>query len=82
MSGDLIEIFKIIQFLIMVDIFQTGNLLSRQIWKTKSTNQLDLFAKKVEYFWNKMHNQIEISNSIKDKLINYVGWEKIVRKRI
>ena len=42
MGDDLIEIFKIMKFLIIVDIFfnispQTRNLLSRQIWKEKKT---------------------------------------------
>ena len=57
MRGDLIKIFKITNeisnhgsdTLIFFNIsLQTGNLLSRQISKTKSTNQLDLdgFRKK------------------------------------
>ena len=57
------------EFLIMVDILlnvfpQTGNLLPRQISKTKSTNQLDFFANKVIYFWKKLSNQIKNSEKI------------------
>ena len=41
----------------------TVNLLSRQISKIKSIDQLEFFANKVIYFWNKLPNQIKDSNS-------------------
>ena len=48
MRGDLIETFKIMEFLIVVDIFfnispQIENLLSKLISKINSTNQLDFW---------------------------------------
>ena len=51
-------------FLIMVDVFfyialRTGNFLSREILKSKSINQLDIFVANREiYFWNKLPNEI------------------------
>ena len=68
MGGDLIETYKIMEFLIIVDIFssQIGNLLSKQISKTKSINQLDFLANRVICFWNKLTNQINNSNSTKN----------------
>ena len=55
MRGDQIKIFKIMKFLNMVNMFfnispQTGKLLSRQISKTMSMNQLDLFANRRIFF--------------------------------
>ena len=38
---------------------QIANLLSRQISKTKSINQLDFFTNRVIYFWNKLPNHIK-----------------------
>ena len=38
---------------------RVGNLLFRQISKTKSTNQLDFFANRVIYFQNKLPNLIK-----------------------
>ena len=61
---------------------QTGNLLSRQISKSKSINQFDFFANRVIYFWNELINQIENSNSIKNLRLNWIVSEKVVRKRI
>ena len=52
------------EFLIMVDIFfkifsRTENLLSRQIFKTMSTHQLNFFLLiDVIHSWNKLPNQI------------------------
>ena len=50
----------------MVGIFRTRNLLSRQISKTKPTNQLDFSAYRVEYFYNKLPYQIKIK----------IAWKK------
>ena len=51
MKFDLIEIFWIMEFPIMVNILnntpQIGKLLSRQISKVKFTNQVDIFVKRV-----------------------------------
>ena len=44
---------------------ETGNLLSGQISKTKSINQLYFFANRVIYFLNKLPNQIKNGSSIK-----------------
>ena len=72
----------------MLDIFlnispQTGNLQSRQISKTKSINQLDFFANRAIYFWNKLPNQIKNSNSVKKILsLNKMVLEKMIRKII
>ena len=48
MRGDLIETFKIMEFLIMVDIFSIFllglEILTKRIPKTKSTNQLDVLC--------------------------------------
>ena len=59
------------KFLIMVDIVfnispRTGNLLSRQISKTESTDQLDFFANKAIHFWNALLNQIKKSNRVEN----------------
>ena len=84
--GDLIETLKIINgisnygwhfFNIST---QTGNLLSRQIWKIKSTNQLDFFANWVIYSWKKLSNQIKNSKNVKNfkiKLDDF--WKKKLR---
>ena len=56
MRGNLIETFKITNGISKIgkhffDISpQTGNLPSRQIFKTNSTNQLDLFPNRIIYF--------------------------------
>ena len=70
MRGDLCEIFKIINgisnYARHLNIsLQTGNLLSKQIAKTKSINQLDILANRKIYIWNKWPNQIKNSNSLK-----------------
>ena len=87
MRGDLIETFKIMEILIMADIFlnispQTGNSLSRQIWKNKSTNQLDFLAISVIYFWNKLPNQIKNSNTVENVKIKLDDIKKMLRKSI
>ena len=57
-GDDLIETFKIINGISNYgwNLFnissQTENLLSRQILKTKSMNQLDFFANRIIHFWN------------------------------
>ena len=56
---------------------QTGNLLSKQISKTKSTKQLDFFANRVIYFGNKLPNQIKGSNRVEN--FNLMNSE--IRKR-
>ena len=57
------------EFLTIVDFLsispQTGNLQSRKISKTKSTNQLDLYAKGVIYFGDKLPNQLKNSDNAK-----------------
>ena len=74
------------EFLIIVDIFfnislRTGNLLSRQIFTSKSTNQLDFFANKLIYFKNKLPNQIKNRNSVKEKLrLDWRISEKMLTK--
>ena len=45
---------------------QTGNLLTRQISKTKSTNRLNVFPNRAIHFWNKLLNKIKNSNSLKN----------------
>ena len=41
---------------------QTGNLLPRQNSKTKSTNQLNFFAKRVIYLPNRIKNNNDVEN--------------------
>ena len=48
----------------------------------KSTNQLDVFANRVIYFWNKLPNQIKNSNKIKKLRLNWMILEKMVRKSL
>lgn len=70
MRGDLIETFKILngfskygaQFFNISP--RTGNLLSRQISKTKSTKQLDFFSNRVIHFWNKLPCHVKNSSSV------------------
>ena len=73
-----------LEILIMTDIFQyfswTWNLLSRQILKYKSTNHLDLFAKRVTYFWNKLSDQIDNCNSAENFKIRFEGLRKNGKK--
>ena len=74
------------EFLITVDIFfnispRSGNLLSRQYSKNKSINQMDLFAKKVIYFWKKLPNQIKNSNN-KKNILNWMISVKIILEGI
>ena len=83
MKGDLIETFKIIKGIsnyggyFFLDISpQTGNLLSMQISKTKSINQLDFFANRVKYFWNKLPNQIKNSDSVENLKIELDEFRK------
>ena len=70
MRGDLIETFKIINGISKYgnEFFniseRTGNLLSRQISKTKSTKQLDFFSNRVIYYWNKLPTYVKNSVSI------------------
>ena len=72
MKVDLIETFKIINGISNYGRHffnispRTGNFLSRQISKTKSTNQLDFLANKVKYFWNKLPNQIKNSKNVEN----------------
>ena len=70
----------------MVDIFfnispQTGNLLSRQISKTVSMKQLDFFANRRIYFWNRLANQIKNSNSVLSFKIKMYGFRKNGKKK-
>ena len=87
MKSDLIETFKIINGISNYGRHffnispQTGNLLSRQISKTKSTNQLDFFANRVIYFWNKSPNQIKNSNSVKKIKIKLDDFRKNGKKK-
>ena len=58
------------EFLITVDVFfyispQTENLLSKEISKTKFSNQLDIIANKMIDFWYKLPIQIKNRNSVK-----------------
>ena len=70
MRVDLIETFKIIngiskygkQFFNISE--RTGNLLSRQISKTKSTRQLDFFSNRVIKYWNKLPTDVKNSTSV------------------
>ena len=55
---------------------QIGNLLSRQILKTKSINCLHIFAYKIIYFWNKLPNQIKNSTSVKNLKIKLDDFRK------
>ena len=60
MKGDVIENFKIVNEISNFGRHSlkispsVGNLLSRQISKTKSINQLYIFANILTYFWNKL----------------------------
>ena len=54
----------------------TGNLLSREISKTKSVNKLDFFVSRMIYFWNKWPNQIKNNNSVKNLRLNWMISEK------
>ena len=56
---------------------QTGNLLSMQISKANSIMQLDVFDKRVKYFWNKLLDQIK-----KKKWLNWMNSEIMVKKEI
>ena len=67
MIGDLIETLKINGIFSHGRYFFSispgnGNFLSRQISKTKSTNQLDFFASRVIYFWNELPIQLKNGN--------------------
>ena len=58
----MVDIFSILEIIVKTDfknIFSSWKLLSRQISKTKSTNQRDFFAYRVIYFWDKLPNQIK-----------------------
>ena len=74
MRGDLIETFKIINGISNYDIHSfnisplTGNLLSSEILKTKSINQLDLLIYKQIYFSKKLFNLIKSNSSVKEKI--------------
>ena len=71
------------KFLIMVDIFHNFSLnwkfTIKTDFKTKS-NQLDIFANRVIYFWIKLPNQIKSSNGdktkIKFKLDGFRKWSE------
>ena len=87
MRGNLIETLKIMEFLIMVDIFlfnislQSGNLQSKPISKTKSMNKSDFFVNRLIYFENKLPNQIK--NRVKKFKIKLNDFrKKMVRKII
>ena len=85
MRGDPTEIFKIINGISNYSRYffsispQIGN--SRQISKTKSTNQLDFFVKRVKYFWNKFPNQIKNRNNILKIRIKLDGFRKNGKKK-
>ena len=70
MRGDLIETFKIMSGISkygkeFFNISQrTGNLVSRQISKTKSTRQLDFFSNRVINYWNKLPTDVKNSTSV------------------
>ena len=70
MRGDLIETFKILKGLTHygTNFFnispRTGNLVAREISKTKSTKQLDFFSNRVIYFWNKLPSNVKNSTSV------------------
>ena len=82
MRGDLNETFRITNGISNYERHffnispQTGNLLSRQIPKIKSTNKLDLFANRVMYFWNKLPNQIKNCNSVENLKIRLDDFGK------
>ena len=82
MRSDLIETFKIINEISnyrrhFFNISpQTENLLSRQISKIKSTNQVNFFANRVIYFWNKLPNQMKNRYSVKNFKIVWVKKKK------
>ena len=93
LRGDLIKTFKIINeisnygrhFLI---ISWTGNLLSKPISNTKSTNQLDfeffffvfIFLLRESWFLDKLLHQVKNGNSVKTLKLNWRISEKMVRK--
>ena len=83
MRSDLIKALKTMEFLIMVDIFWyfslNWNLLLRQISKTKSINQLDIFANQVIYFWNNI--LIKNNNSVKNFSIKLHDFRNNLKKK-
>ena len=58
----MVDIFWI--FLLKQEIFYQSRFLPKQVSK-KLINQLDFYANRMIYFWNKMSNQIKNSNGIK-----------------
>ena len=87
MRGDLIETFKIGNEISNYGRYffnispQSGNLLSKQISKTKSTHQLDFFVNWVIHFGNKIFNQASNNNSVEIFLIKLDGFRKIGKKK-
>ena len=57
-----------------------GNLLSRQISKTKSIKQMNIFANKIIYFWNKLPNQIKNRNTVGIFKIELDDFKKMVKE--
>jgi hypothetical protein len=70
MRGDFIETFKILNGFTNygTEFFnvspRTGNLVAREISKTKSTKQLDFFSNRVIHYWNKLPLNVKNSTSV------------------
>ena len=81
----LLETFKIMEFQIMVDIFSIFilklEIYCHQISKFKSPNQLDIFAKRRIYFWNKLPNKIKTSNGSENSKIKLNDFRKNGKKK-
>ena len=82
MTGDLFEILKITNGISHYDRRvlnmspRTRNLQSRQILKTKPSNQLDFFAIRLIYFLEKLPDQIKNTSSVE----NFQGTLDDIRK--
>ena len=63
-------------FLIKLEIYGQGRLQKLTI------NQLDFFAIRVIYFWNKLPNQIKNSNSVKILRLNWSISEIMIKKKL
>ena len=61
----------------MVDISsRTGNLLSRKISKSMSTDLLAIFAYRIKHFWTEVSNQIKNSDNVKEIKIKFGSFWK------
>ena len=87
MRDDLVETFQIIDRISNYGSHffnispQIGNLLLRQISKTKSTNQMGLFTNRVIDFWKELSNQIKNCKRVKNFQIKLDGFRNNNKKK-